>query len=72
MSVEVIAIGGYEEVGKSISAKPVKNLLFLMPQNKVLKALEKVSSKFLISNFKNYRLKAQIPKKLAMEAKHEC
>ena len=53
MSVEVIAIGEYEEVGKLISAKP----------------LEKVSSKFLISNFKNYRLKAQIPKKLAMEAK---
>jgi hypothetical protein len=53
MSVEVIAIGGYEEVGKPISAKPFKN----------------VSSKFLIRNFKNYRLKAQIPKQLAMEAK---
>jgi len=60
MSVEVIAIGGYEEVGKSISTKP----------------LEKVSSKsvrpseFLIRNFKNYRfLKARISKKLAMEAK---
>ena len=69
MSVEVIAIGGYEEVGKPISAKPVKNNQFLMPQNEVLEAFKKVSSKFLIRNFKNYRLKAQIPKKLAMEAK---
>ncbi len=34
MSVEVIAIGGYEEVGKNISAKP----------------LEKVSSKIAVKN----------------------
>ncbi|MDI6723285.1 MAG: hypothetical protein QMD61_01415 [Methanobacterium sp.] len=26
MSVEVIAIGGYEEVGKSISAKPLEKV----------------------------------------------
>ena len=59
MSVEVIAIGGYEEVGKPISAKPLKKV-----SSKSVKP-----SKFSIRNFKNYRLKAQIPKQLAMEAK---
>lgn len=69
MSVEVIAIGGYEEVGKPISAKPLEKpgkQNFSAPK---ISDFGGVSSKLLIRNFRNYRLKAQIPKKLAMEAK---
>ena len=62
MSVEVIAIGGYEEVGKNLSAKPLKKVSSKFSRK----------SKFLIHTFKDYRFLINLfSKKVGMEVKNE-